>query len=121
MQPHEAYKALPAKVSQQVLMLLDNNWESFFEALMAYKEDPSKFQGRPKIPKYKHKAEGRNILVYTIQAISSKGLERGIVQPSKLAIEVQTKQKTIDQVRIVPATAFMSLRLCTRKRSNRPM
>jgi putative transposase len=29
MQSHEAYKALPAKVSQQVLMLLANNWESF--------------------------------------------------------------------------------------------
>ncbi|GHO67598.1 hypothetical protein KSC_064900 [Ktedonobacter sp. SOSP1-52] len=52
MQSHEAYKALPAKVSQQILMVLDHNWESFFEALEAYKEDPSKFQGRPKIPKY---------------------------------------------------------------------
>jgi putative transposase len=29
MQPHEAYKALPAKVSQQVLRLLDKNWISF--------------------------------------------------------------------------------------------
>jgi putative transposase len=26
MQAHEAYKALPAKASQQVLMLLDKNW-----------------------------------------------------------------------------------------------
>ena len=53
MQSHEAYKALPAKVSQQVLMLLEKNWKSFFEALQAYKEDPSKFTGRPKLPKYK--------------------------------------------------------------------
>src|SRR6266446_7071436 len=48
MQKHEAYKALPAKVSQQVLMLLDKNWKSFFEAFAAYEEDPSKFLGRPK-------------------------------------------------------------------------
>src|SRR5712691_7078790 len=46
MQSHEAYKALPAKVSQQVLMLLDKNWIAFFKALKAYNEDPSKFQGR---------------------------------------------------------------------------
>lgn len=59
-------KTLPAKVSQQILLLLDKNRKSFFEALKAYKEDPSKFLGRPKLPKYKHKTEGRNILVYTV-------------------------------------------------------
>jgi putative transposase len=57
MQSHEAYKALPAKVSQQILMVLDRNWVSFFEALKAYKQDPSKFTGRPCLPKYKDKSE----------------------------------------------------------------
>lgn len=106
MQSHEAYKALPAKVSQQILMVLDRNWKSFFEALEAYTCDPSKFLGRPRLPKYKHKTEGRNILVYTIQAISKKGLKRGRIQPSMLAIEVQTKHKDVDQVRIVPRSGF---------------
>src|SRR5581483_847860 len=86
MKPHEAYKALPAKVSQQVLMLLDKNWKAFFEALKAYEEDPSKFLGRPKLPKYKQKTEGRNILIYTIQAINKKGLKKGLIQPSMLPI-----------------------------------
>jgi putative transposase len=102
MQSHEAYKALPAKVSQQVLILLDKNWTAFFEARAAYEKDPSTFTGRPKLPKYKHKTEGRNILVYTIQAISKTGLEHGLVQPSMLPISVKTKQKDILQVRIVP-------------------
>ncbi len=103
MKQHEAYQALPQKVSQQVLMLLDKNWrKGFFEALKAYEENPSKFTGRPRIPKYKHKTEGRNILIYTIQAISKKGLKHGLVQPSMLPISVKTKQKDIDQVRIVP-------------------
>src|SRR5579885_3490251 len=100
MQSHEAYKALPAKVSQQVLKQLDDAWTSFFEALEAYKEDPSKFTGRPKLPKYKDKTKGRNLLVYTIQALSrgKKGLKRGIIKPSQLAIAVRTKQKKINQV-----------------------
>jgi putative transposase len=101
-QSHEAYKALPAKVSQQILLLLDKNWISFKEAKKAYEEDPSKFTGRPRLPKYKHKTEGRNILVYTIQAVSKKGLKRGLIQPSMLPIEVQTKHTAIHQVRIVP-------------------
>src|SRR5579883_3441190 len=70
MQSHEAYQALPAKVSQQVLRQLDNNWTSFFEALEAYKEYASKFTGRPRLPKYKHKTEGRNVLIYTLQALA---------------------------------------------------
>jgi len=106
MQSHEAYKALPAKVSQQVLMVLDRNWTSFFEALKAYEEDPSRFLGRPRLPKYKHKTEGRNILVYTIQAISKKGLKRGLIQPSMLPISIKTQHADIDQVRIVPKKGY---------------
>lgn len=106
MQSHEAYKVLPTKVSQQILMVLDRNWKSFFEALKAYHEDPSKFLGRPKLPKYKHKTEGRNILVYTVQAISKGGLEHGCIQPSMLAIEIHTKHRNINQVRIVPRKGF---------------
>src|SRR6266567_8223029 len=83
MQSHEAYKALPAKVSQQILMVLDRNWrKGFFEALKAYEENPSKFTGRPGLPKYKHKTEGRNVLIYTVQAISKKGLKKGLIHPS---------------------------------------
>jgi putative transposase len=108
MQSHEAYKALPAKVSQQVLMQLHHDWDAFFKARAAYREDPSKFKARPKIPGYKHKTEGRNMLVYTIQALSrgKHGLKRGIIKPSMLAIEVKTKQKDINQVRIVPRKGF---------------
>src|SRR6266851_3749788 len=102
----EAYTALPAKVSQQILMVLDKNWTSFKEGLKAYEESPSKFTGRPKLPKYKHKTEGRNILIYTIQAISQSknGLKRGLIQPSMLPVSIKTKQepKNIDQVRIIP-------------------
>jgi IS605 OrfB family transposase len=102
MQTHETYRMLPSKGSQQVLKLLDKNWTSFFEALRAYEEDPSKFLGRPKIPGYKDKKGGRNILVYTIQAISSKFLKHGIIKPSRLGIEIRTKHKNVDQVRMVP-------------------
>ncbi len=108
MQSSDSYKALPAKVSQQILLVLDRNWKGFREGLEAYYEDPSKFLGRPKPPKYKHKTEGRNLLVYTIQAMSrgKQGLQRSIIKPSMLAIEIQTKHKDIDQVRIVPRKGF---------------
>ncbi|MEG5163625.1 transposase [Microcoleus sp. AT3-A2] len=104
MKSHEAYKALPAKVSQQILMILDKNWKSFFEAVKAYKTAPSKFTGRPKLPKYKDKVKGRNILVYTIQAISSKLLKKGIIKLSGTNLSIKTKVSPdlICQVRLVP-------------------
>ena len=116
MQPHEAYKALPAKVSQHVLKQLADAWKAFREAKAAYEEDPSTFTGRPKLPKYKHKTEGRNVLIYTIQAISKKGLKRGLIQPSMLPIEVQTKHKDIDQVRIVPRNGHYVVEVIYRKK-----
>lgn len=103
---HEAYKALPAKVSQQVLRVLDKNWKSFFEACKAYKEHPELFQAPPKMPGYKDKQKGRNLLVYTIQAIGKTGIKRGMIQPSGLAIEVPTRQTNIAQVRIIPRNGF---------------
>ena len=115
MQSHETYKVLPTKVSQQVLKLLHKNWRSFFEACKSYKEEPEKFTGRPQLPKYKHKTEGRNILIYTLQALnggqSRKGkgaLQRSLIQPSGLPITIKTKQvpSTINQVRIVPRKGF---------------
>jgi putative transposase len=106
MQSHEAYKALPAKVSQQVLVLLDKNWTAFFEARAAYEEDPSKFTGRPRLPNYKHKTEGRNILVYTVQALSQPGMRDGLIRPSGLPITIETEHTVIDQVRIVPRNGY---------------
>jgi len=101
MKSHEAYKALPRKVSQQVLKLLDKNWQSFFAACKVYRAHPEQFLGRPRLPKYKHKTEGRGVLVYTMQAISAPGLRNGIIIPSQLGIEVKTLQQAIQQVRII--------------------
>ncbi|MEG4230303.1 transposase [Microcoleus sp. N9_B2] len=104
MKSQVAYKAMQAKVSQQILMVLDKNWQSFFEAVKAYKTDFSKFTGRPKLPKYKDKVKGRNILVYTIQAISSKQLKKGIIKLSGTELSIKTKvnPNQICQVRLVP-------------------
>ncbi|MEC4892798.1 MAG: transposase [Oscillatoria sp. PMC 1051.18] len=97
------YQALPAKVSQQVLRGLEKNCQSFFRGLSEYKENQSKFQGQPKIPGYKNTKKGRNLLVYTIQAISKVSLKKGLIKPSKTTIEFPTQVgKSIAEVRIVP-------------------
>jgi len=103
---HDAYTALPRKVSNDILRQLDKNWRAFFAACEAYREDPSKFVGRPKLPKYKDKTKGRFLLIYDLQAISRRALARGMLVPSGLAIEVQTAHRQVKQARIVPRIGF---------------
>ncbi|NEQ35521.1 MAG: IS200/IS605 family element transposase accessory protein TnpB [Okeania sp. SIO3I5] len=99
------YQAIPAKVSQQVLIILDQNWQSFFQAIRAYNQCPSKFKSRPKLPKYKHKQKGRNILVYTKQAISKPQLVKNqkiLLSKSELFFDSKINYDSLQQVRIIP-------------------
>ena len=60
---HEAYTALPRKVSNDIVRHLDKNWRAFFAAGDAYREDPGTFTGRPKLPKDQDKTKGRSLLI----------------------------------------------------------
>ena len=96
------YKALPAKVSQLIIKQVSKSFQSYFAALAAYNQDRSKFLGQPKLPKYKHKIKGRNVLTYNYQAISKRALKQGLIQPSGTNLSLPTKQQKVDQVRIIP-------------------
>jgi putative transposase len=64
-------------------------------------ENPFKVSSSPRIPKYKDKVKGRNILVYSVQALSKPGLRLGLIVPSKTNLSIPTKQQQIRQVRII--------------------
>ncbi len=96
------YKALPAKVSQQVLIRLHEAWQGFFSSIQSYRENPKKFFSPPGIPKYLHKTFGRFPCTYTVQAISKKYLKKLIINPSKTSLLIKTKVNHISQVRLVP-------------------
>jgi putative transposase len=97
------YTALPRKVSQQVVIQVSQAFQSFFEANREYKLNPHRFQGKPKIPKYKDKTKGRARLKFTIQAVSSKHLKQGYISLSGTDIKIKTnvKPEQLNQVEIV--------------------
>jgi putative transposase len=101
----DCYQALPRKVSNSILILIDKNWKSFRKSLKAWKKYPEKYTGKPKIPGYKHKEKGRNILIYDKQALGKRIFkETGKLVPSGLPIQIATRVEweALDQVRIVP-------------------
>jgi putative transposase len=101
---HEAYRALPRKVSNQVLRQLHHAWVSFFEAMDEWRQHPEQFTGRPKLPGYKDKTTGRNLLLYEMGAIWKRELDQAVIALSDLGALVWTAQsrESIQQVRIVP-------------------
>ena len=94
------YYALPCKVSQQTLKMVDQNMKSFFNAIKAK-------NSKPKLPKYLDKVKGRFVVTYTNQAISKKALQNGYIELSKTNIKIKTNVKNVKQVRIVPRNNFI--------------
>ena len=111
---HNDYRTLPsAKVAQQVLRSLDKNWLSFFRAIKDWKKHPSKYLGKPKLPKYLVK-NGYYILPFTNQACRLK--ENTIYFPKSMkGFTIQTKIREnprfekFNQVRIVPRRSYLSV------------
>lgn len=89
------YYALPCKVSQQTLKMVDQNMKSFFKAIKAK-------NSKPRLPKYLDKTKGRFLVTYTNQAISKTELTKGYISLSKTKIRIKTKVQNVQQVRIVP-------------------
>ena len=81
------YQALPAKVSQLVLKQVEKTFKSYQKAKEQYKKSPDKFTGEPKLPRYKDKEKGRNVLTYNYQAISKKALKQGLIKLSGTNLE----------------------------------
>lgn len=94
------YRALPAKVSQQVQILVDKNFKSYFA--LVKKKVRGEYSSPVCIPRYLHKTKGRCTLPYPKAALSLK--KEGVVALSKTGIKIQTKVKRekIQGARIVP-------------------
>lgn len=94
------YRALPAKVSKQVQMLVDKSFKSYFA--LVKKKVKGEYDSPVRIPRYLHKTKGRCTLPYPKDALSLK--EDGMVKFSKTGIKIKTKveKERIQGARIVP-------------------
>ena len=97
----EDYYALPTKVSNQTLMLLDRNFKSFFALLK--KKQSGNHDKSIRIPGYLDK-EGRYVAIFNKEAVSKKYLKKGIIKLSRLSIQIPTKvtESNLVEVRVLP-------------------
>lgn len=95
----DCYKELPAQVAQQVLRVLDKNWQGFFKAIKEWKVNPQKFKAMPRLPRYKDR-DGRFNIYFTNQLCSIK--ENFIHFPFTGLTLRTTVKSNLKQVRIKP-------------------
>ena len=98
---NENYVILPNNSSQQILMVLDRNFRSFFQLLRKWKNNKKTLSGCPKPPNFKDKVKGRNLVIFTSSQIRVK--DGYIKFPKKTKLKpLKTKVDNFNQVRIIP-------------------
>ena len=99
----DCYKDIMSQTAQQTIKLLSKNWKSFFASIKDWSKHKDKYTGRPKLPKYKHKTNGRYIAVFTNQ--NCKFVDGGYIKFPKVFNQYLLPTKMygkLQQVRIVP-------------------
>lgn len=105
-----------AQCAQQILKILDQNWKSFFKSIKDFKQNPLKYKGCPKPPRYKEKGVF-NTLIYPNQSCQIKDSKIHLwrdYEPIKLP------QKEFDftrfqQVRLIPKKQYIKVEIVYNK------
>lgn len=108
------YRSLPTPVAQQVLMMVDRNFKSFFNLLN--KKNRGEYSEMVRIPKYLNK-DGLFTAVFTTASFSQKWIKQGIVKlPKQFSFTTRTNKKNIQQLRFIPKNGFIALEIVYNKK-----
>ncbi len=116
------FVSLPAHTNTGVMKQVFSGWKSFFNSLSDYKINPSKYKGRPRIPRYAKK-NGRKPVLFTNQTC--------LVKDNKYLKFPKTKERlnigkigltegTFQQVRLIPYRDYIELELVFRVAKEAP-
>lgn len=102
------FRSLPCHISQNVVKQVGKNIKSWIKTKKEYEKHPDKFQGKPKLPKYK---KGKKLNAVVFDETNCRVKEDGYVHFVKKIIEpikTNVKSDELVQVRIIPqATCFV--------------
>jgi len=102
------YQLLKAKVAQQTLRRVDQNFKSFFRAIEDFKTNPSKYKNKPRHPKFKQTDYDNPIYDYQTFQIKDNHviLEKTGLNELKIPLPLPLIDKTIKQVEIIPKSHY---------------
>lgn len=111
----ECYKLLPAHTAQHTLKLLIRNWKAYFRAVKEWKNQPEKFLGFPRSPRYKL-AKGEYVAIISNQ--QARITNGWLVLPKKVGFTLKTRLHAghkLREVRIIPRGVGYSVEIVYHK------
>lgn len=108
------YRALPSSVAQQVLMMVDQNFKSFFNLLN--KKGRGEYSEKVRIPKYLDK-DGMFMAVFPTTAFSQKWIKQGIIKlPKQFSFTIRTNKQNVQQLRFIPKNGYIMFEIVYNKK-----
>lgn len=100
----DCYKSIGSNVGQSTIKMVCEVWKSFLIANKDYKNNPSKYLGRPHLPRYKDKENGRYVLALDSNKVKLRdGYIHFCWKPFKdYIIPTKLKNVRIIQLRFIP-------------------
>ena len=110
---HDNYKACFSQPANCTLRLLDKNWKSYFAAIKDWKENPEKYLGMPKFPKYLPK-DGRFLWMIPNNQLYYDYEKSTIYIRNRLMNDYDWKCRCLGrpmQVRFVPHASYFAMEI----------
>lgn len=111
------FRNLPCSVSQQVVKQVFQNIKSWIKLKKDYEKNPSKYDSRPKLPKYK-KCKKQNMLVFTNLSCRINNGYIHFVKDILKPIKTNIGEKKLCQVRIIPQATCYVVEVVYEKKEN---
>ena len=111
------FRNLPCCVSQQVVKQVFQNIRSWIKLKKDYEKNPSKYDSRPKLPKYK-KGKKQNMLVFTTVTCRIKNGYIHFIKNILKPIKTNIGENKLCQVRIIPQATCYVVEVVYEKKEN---
>jgi len=106
----DCFKTLPNDISKYTLMQLNRQFMSYFKAIKSWKKNPKKFKGCPKLPNFKHKELGKNLVGFTKNVCRLKNNQ--ILFNKHIDLKLNTKVDNIVEIQVVPQKSCYKIQVC---------
>lgn len=86
--------------AQQTLREVTTIWQAWFKALKAYRKNPARFTGRPRMPRYLHKSQRHTFYVtnQNAQIVRKDEQDKGYLVIKKLGIKIKLASADIKKI-----------------------
>ena len=107
---------LKAQEAAQTVKKCVESFSTWFKALKAYKKNPQKFTGKPRMPRYKKDANGDKLFSVSFTYMDARIQKDGTINIRKdFKLPIKTKLTSLQELRLVPKQGCVEVQIFYKK------